>query len=108
MEAVEAKALLSHARVVRRVDRAAESARVAEAGVVDEHDQDVRGILRGLHLRRLVPVWLGALERLLGEAAYRGAPNRQEGAVSSQVAHPPVPPWCLADRDRGHGTNRSQ
>ncbi len=65
VEAVVAQPVLGEPRVVRGLDRAAERARVAEAGVVDQHEQHVRRTLRRRDVHRLVPVGLGALERLL-------------------------------------------
>ena len=60
MEAVVAHAALGDARVVRRLDGAAEGARIAEAGVIDEHEQDVRRAVGRRRMADQVPVRLGA------------------------------------------------
>ena len=65
MEAVVADAAVGHARVVRRLDRAAEGARVAEAGVVDEHEQDVRRPLGRRRMADQVPVRLRSGQRAI-------------------------------------------
>ena len=87
VEAVVADPLLRHARVVGRLDRPAEGARVAEPGVVDEDEQDVRGALRWRDVGRLVPVGLGALEGLGRPATEGWAADRQRGAVDLSIRH---------------------
>ena len=56
VEAVVAQPVVREPGVVRRRDRTAEGARVAEAGVVDQHEQHVRRTLGRLDVARLVPV----------------------------------------------------
>ena len=87
VEAVVAKPLVRHAGVVRRVDRPAERARVAEAGVVDEDEQDVRGVLGRRHLRGLVPVRLRPFERLVRDAREGRAPNRENCPIDRRLTH---------------------
>ena len=53
MEAVVAKPALRELVERRRADRSAEGRRIAEAGVVDEHDQHVRRARRRAHGRRI-------------------------------------------------------
>ena len=95
VEAVVAQSLVGHAREVRRVDRASERARVAKAGIVDQHEQHVRSALRRLDVHRLVPVRLRSLERLLrgrrrraaaGSAASYGLLSRRSSVCTSPVA----------------------
>jgi hypothetical protein len=74
---------------------------IAEAGIVDEHDQDVRRPLRRRHLRRLVPVGLRALESLLRDSVERWAPNRQRAAVDrrSLILWTYCSEWAIAQGD---------
>ena len=91
VKAVIAQASLRHAGVVRRLDRAAERARIPEPGVVDQDEQHVRCALRRRDLRGLVPVGLRAFERPLRDAGEGRAPDRQGTAVNS-VRHALSPP----------------
>ena len=63
MEPVVAHAALRDAGVVRRLDRAPERARVAEPGVVDENEQDVRRAPRGRGVTDEIPIGLRPVER---------------------------------------------
>src|SRR6478609_4489769 len=56
VEAVVAQPVLRQPRVVRSLNRTAERARVAEPGVVDQHQQNVRRTLGWLDVTRLAPV----------------------------------------------------
>src|SRR4051794_7189530 len=87
MEAVVAQALVGDAVVVRRADRPAERARVAEAGVVDEHDEDVRSALRWLDVADDPPARRRVGERLPGRPGERRAADGQGGPVDRLVAH---------------------
>ena len=91
VEAVVAQASLGHAGVVRRLDRAAERARIPEPGVVDEDEQHVRCALRRRDLRGLVPVRLRALERLLRLAGERRAADRENRSIDRRLAHHSTP-----------------
>ena len=62
VEAVVADALLRHARVVGCIDRAAEGSGVAEPGIVDQHQQDVRSAVGGIDLAERRPIRLRALQ----------------------------------------------
>ena len=77
VEAVVAQPLLGHPVEVRSVDRPAERARVAEAGVVDQHDQHVRSSLRRLDVADQPPVRLRAVQRLIRDAAELRTSDRQ-------------------------------
>ena len=72
VEAVVADAALGHPGVVRCLDRAAERARVAEAGVVDEHEQDVRRAIGRRRMPDQVPVRLRSGERPVDDPANGG------------------------------------
>ena len=96
MEAVVAQPVLREPRVVRGLDRAAEGARIAEARVVDQDEEDVRGVLRGLDVHGLIPVGYGALERLLRLAAERRAPNRENRPIDCRLVHDPIPSRSVA------------
>ena len=58
VEPVVLESLIRHARVIRCLDRAPERARVAEAGVVDQDEQDVGCALRRHRMSDQVPVRL--------------------------------------------------
>ena len=62
VEPVVPQASLGHARVVRRLDRAAEGARVAEPGVVDQDEQDVGRPFGRRRVPDQVPIRLRAVE----------------------------------------------
>ena len=81
MEAVVADTALGHPGVVRGLDRAAERARVAEAGVVDEHEQDVRRTIGRRGMADEIPVRLGSGEGPVGDPAERRAPDGQVAAI---------------------------
>ena len=87
VEAVVGEAHLPDARQVRSGDRPPERVRLPEAGVVDEDEQDVRGVLRCLRARDDRPVG----DRLVDRAADRSAEvpvgDRQHGAVGDELAH---------------------
>ncbi len=68
VEPVVAHAAVGHPGVVGGLDRAAECARVSEARVVDEHEQDVRRTVRGRRMTDEVPVGLRAGERPVDDA----------------------------------------
>ena len=61
----------------RRADRPAERARVAEARIVGQDEQDVRRTLGGGNRRNVVPVRLRAVERSLHHPLKRRTPDRQ-------------------------------
>ena len=91
VEAVVAQAALRHAGVVRGLDRPSEGAGVAEAGIVDQHQQDV-GCAGGW--RRLgdeAPVGLGTVERLADRAPERLTADRESRAVWLAHRTPPGP-----------------
>ncbi len=77
MEPVVADTALGDPRVVRGLDRAAERARVAEAGVVDQDEQHVRGALGRRGVPDEVPVGLRSGEGPVGDPVERRAPDRQ-------------------------------
>ena len=79
VEAVVRRAHLLHARVVRRAHRAAERVGRAEAGVVDEDEQDVRRTLGRLRPRDHRPVGGGVAQR----AARRGPRRCGRGSGAS-------------------------
>ena len=69
VETVVPQPLRSDPVVIRGIDRAAERARIAKAGVVDQHHQHVRSTLRRLHVPDLLPARLRTTERLVRDAA---------------------------------------
>ena len=99
VEPVVAQAALGHPRVVRRLDRPAERARVAEPGVVDQHQQHVRGPVRRRRVADQVPVGLGPVERPVDDSRERlragsaACCDRARLIVSAlpRVARPGVP-----------------
>ena len=93
VEAVVAQPVLREPRVIRRLDRTAERARIAEARVVDQHEQNVRRTLRWRDVRRLIPVRRRLFESLLRDAAKRRTPNRQAAAVNRRVTIRCVSHW---------------
>jgi hypothetical protein len=89
------QALCGDPIVVRGVDRPAEGARVTEPGVIDQHDQHVRGAVRGLHVTDLLPVRLRTPERLIRDAGKRRTADRQLRAVDRFITHRRSPSWCF-------------
>ena len=87
VEAVVAQAVVREPRVVRRLDRPAEGARVSEPGVVDQDEQDVRCVLRRLDVARLAPVGRGVGECPLRLTAERRAPNRKNRPIDRRLTH---------------------
>ena len=81
VEAVVAQATLGQPRVVGRLDRSAERARVAEPRIVDEHQQHVGGPVRRPRVLDQVPVGLGAGESLVDDSRERLAPDREPAAI---------------------------
>ena len=81
VEPVVAQAALGHPRVVGRLDRPAEGARVAEPRVVDEHQQHVGGPVRRPRMLDQVPVGLGAGESPVDDSRERLAPDREPAAI---------------------------
>ena len=77
VKAVVAQPVLRQPGVVRGLDRTAERARVAEAGVVDQNEKHIRRTLGRLDVARLAPVGLRALERPLRRALERRPPDRK-------------------------------
>ena len=102
VEAVVAHAALGDPGVVRRLDRAAERARVPEAGVVDEHQQHVRRALGRRRVADQVPVGLRPVERPVDHPRERRPPDRQPAAVDLAHRAPALTrrptPWGGASR----------
>ena len=94
MEAVVPQPSLGEARVVRRVDRAAERRRIAEPGIVDQDHQDVRRPLGRIHVSDRRPVRLRAVECPVGHTLERLSPDRELAAV--KLAHSVRPPDRLS------------
>ena len=86
VEPVVAQPALGHPRVVRRLDRAAEGAGVAEPGVVDEHQQHVRRPVRRGGVPDQVPVGLRTVQRPVRDAREGLSADRETGAIG--LAHP--------------------
>ncbi len=91
VEAVVAQPVVREPGVVRGLDRPPEGARVAEAGVVDQDEEDIRRALGRLHVARLVPVRLRVGERPVRRAAERRPPDRELAAVDFCVLHQSTP-----------------
>ncbi len=81
VETVVAKTAVGHPRVVRGLDRPAEGARVAEPGVVDEHQQHVGGPRRRPRVLDQVPVRLGAGESPVDDSREPLSPDREPAAI---------------------------
>ena len=81
VEPVVADPTLSDPGVVRRVDRSAEGARVAEPRVVDEDQQHVRGALRRHRVADEVPVRLRPIQGPVDHSLERLAADRQSASV---------------------------
>jgi len=77
MEPVVPQPRFGHPRVVRGADRPAERARVAEPGIVDQHQQDIRGSLRRLGVPDQVPVGLRPRQRPVAHPPERRPAYRQ-------------------------------
>src|SRR2546429_6307787 len=73
-------------------DRPAERSGIAEARVIGEDQQDVRGAFRRGSRRDVIPVRLRAVERPFHLPLKLWPPDRQLGAVDRLVAHVPLPP----------------
>ena len=94
VEPVVAQPTSGQARVVGGLDRAAEGARVAEAGIVDQDQQHVRRPLRRGGVTDEVPIGLRAVERPVGHARERRPANRQHSAIRlTHRAHLPRSCW---------------
>jgi len=61
--------------------------RVAEAGVVDQDDENVRGALRRLRTRDHAPVRYRSLQRPTGRATEGPVRDRQPGAIRVELPH---------------------
>ena len=96
VEPVVAQPVLREPRVVRGLDRTAEGARIPEASVVDEDQEDVRRSFRGLDVHGLIPVGQGALESLLRLTAEPWAPNRENRPIDRRLAHHSIPSRAVA------------
>ena len=81
VEPVVAHPALGDPGVVRRLDRSAEGARVAEPGVVDEDQQHVRCAVRRRRVADEVPVRLRPVERPVDHSLERSAADRQSASV---------------------------
>ena len=100
VEPVVAQTRLGHARVVRRVDRPTERARVPEAGIVDQDEQDIRRAVRRHRMAQQFPIGLRPGERLVDDPAERRASDRQPRAVD-RVGHCVHPRWSRRRRRSG-------
>ena len=89
VEAVVAEALVRHPRVVRRVDRPAEGRGVSEAGVVDQHQQDIRRPVGRLDVTDRLPVRLRAVERLVRHSRERLPADRELASIGLAHRLPP-------------------
>ena len=82
---------LRHPRVVRRVNRPAERARVAEPGIIDQHQQHIRHPRRRLGMPNQVPIRLRPRQRLIAHSCKRRPADRQLHTI--RLAHP-LPTSC--------------
>jgi hypothetical protein len=73
--------LRGHPVVVRGADRTAEGAGIAEPGVIDQHEQDVRRAHWWLDMADQPPVRPGTAERLVRDATERRTADGQHGPV---------------------------
>ena len=96
MEPVVAQPALGHARVVGRLDRPAEGARVAVARIVDEDQQHVRRPLGRRRMPDEVPVRLGTVEGPVGHPRERLPADREPTAIGFTHRSPPSSRACLA------------
>ena len=87
MEPVVAQPTLRDTRVVRRLDRAAEGARVPEPGVVDEDQEDVRRAFRRGRVSNEVPVGHRSVEGPIGDAIERLSADREAAAIDFAHRH---------------------
>ena len=87
VEPVVAQPSLRDTCVVRRLDRAAEGARVPEPGVVDEDQQDVRCAFRCGRMRDEVPIRLRSVERPIGGAVERLPADGEAAAIDFAHRH---------------------
>ena len=87
VEPVVGQAHLLHAREVRRADPAAEGVRGAEAGVVDQDEEDVRRAVGRLRAGDHRPVAHGLVDRAAGRPAEVPVGNREHRAVRGELAH---------------------
>ena len=85
VEAVVPQAALGHPRVVRSLDRPAERRRIAEPGIVDQHQEHVGRAVGSAHVPDRVPVRLRALERPVGHTPEWLPADRKLAAV--RLAH---------------------
>ena len=81
VEAVVAQAGVGDPRQVRGLDRAAEGLRVAEARVVDQHEQDVGRPQRRAHRSQHRPVGLRGVKGATGLPLELRVGHRQHGAI---------------------------
>ncbi len=87
MEAVVAQPSLGDAGVVRRLDRAAERARVPESGIVDENQQDVRRAFGRRRMSDEVPIGLRSVEGSIDDSVERLSAYRELAAVDFAHRH---------------------
>ena len=87
VEPVVGDALLLHACEIWRSDAAAERVGPTEAGVVDEHDQDVRRVIGRLRRRHDAPVAHRLIDRESADPAEGPIGDREHGAVGVELAH---------------------
>ena len=87
VEPVVAQPSLGDAGVVRRLDRAAERARVPESGIVDEDQQDVRRALRWGRMSDEVPIGLRSVEGPIDDSIERLSAYRELAAVDFAHRH---------------------
>ncbi len=88
VEAVVTNPSLRDPRVVRRVDRTAEGSGIAEARVVDQHQQNVRRAVGCFDVADRLPVRTRAVERPVGHPAERFPCDRKLASV--RLAHDPL------------------
>ena len=98
MEPVVTQPPFSHPRVVRGVNGPTERARVTKTGVIDQHQQDIRGPLRRLSMPDQVPVRHRPRQRPIAHPPKRWPANRQPRAV--RLAHPFPTPLFSTHRRR--------
>ena len=86
MEAVIGQPSLGDPRHGRRIDRAAEGARVAEPGIVDQHQQHVRRVVGRRRGHVDGPVGLRLRQRAADRAPEGRVRDRQHRAVGAELA----------------------
>ena len=108
VEPVVAQPTLGHPCVVRRLDRAPEGAGVAEPGVVDQHEQDVRRPLRRGGVPDEVPVGLRTVEGSVRNAREGLPADRETGAIGLAHPDPFLAQRGAGQRCTGRTSERSQ